>query len=305
MNFLSKWFYHTWNIGFIENNINNVILNDDTEFEVNWLKHKYKDRFFADPFILSINNDTISVLVEDFPYWSKKGLISLLTISRRDYSLISKKVILRKPFHMSYPFVQRNDDGCVKWVAPEASMSGNLYRYKFNAEKLMLMDPEVLVPEPLVDSTIIKYNERYWLFCTKRGEDSNSSLYIYYSYTPEGPWMEHKNNPVIHDAMSARPAGSVVEIDKTLYRVTQKCDVRYGESIMVSRIDTLSECDFKEVHLKEIRPKVSRYSHSFHTINGLDNICVVDGLTKELAPFRRVVFELINKLSFIWEKRNY
>ena len=129
MNIKDRLSYHTWNIGFIEKSAADVVSGADSEFEVHWLQHGYKDRFFADPFILSADDLTVKVLVEDFPYYRKRGMISMLTVDRKTYTLIDRKVILKQPFHMSYPFIQRNPDGSVRWVAPEASASGNLYRY--------------------------------------------------------------------------------------------------------------------------------------------------------------------------------
>lgn len=191
MNLKERISYHTWNIGFIEENINNVITSDNENFHVNWVKHNYKDRFFADPFILSINDSSIEVLVEDFPYFDKIGMISLLKIDRKSYELLDRKVILKQPYHMSYPFIQRKKDGSINWVAPEASMSGELYRYSYNPDAKRLEEQVQLVNEPLLDSTIVEFQGRYWLFCTKRGADSNSKLYIYYSSAPEGPWKSH------------------------------------------------------------------------------------------------------------------
>ena len=80
MNILNKAFYYTWNIGFVERNVEDIIVSDDTMVDVHWVKHNYKDRFFADPFILSVNDKVIKVLVEDFPYYDKYGMISLLML---------------------------------------------------------------------------------------------------------------------------------------------------------------------------------------------------------------------------------
>ena len=302
MGIFSKLYYYTWNIGFIESNVKDVILSEEQDVHVNWVKHTYKDRFFADPFILSIDDNAISVLVEDYPYYDKSGMISLLTIDRKDYTLLNRQEVLKKPFHMSYPFIQRNGEGGVKWVAPEASMSGNLYRYTIDPETNMLVNPEILVHEPLLDSTIVEYNGKFWLFCTKRGENANDRLYIYYSDSPEGEWLPHKANPVVVDAASARPAGSVVEIEGCFYRVIQNCKNHYGESVRVSKIETLTETTFKESYVKEIRAQKDRFSHGFHTINGVGDMCVVDALCKEFAPFRRLWFELRNTLNQIWGK---
>lgn len=297
MGLIDKLYYYTWNIGFVERSINDIVLSKDTEVKVNWVKHNYNDRFFADPFILDADDKKVRVLVEDFPYYDKKGMISLLTVDRRTWELVDRKIILKQPFHMSYPFIYR-ENSKEKWVAPEASQSGCLYRYTFDEQTLSLENQIILHDEPLLDSTIIEYHGKYWLFCTKLGENSNKDLFIYYSNQPEGPWKSHNSNPVVSDNRTARPAGYLVKVEDELYRVTQKCDKTYGESVNVTKITCLNEDTFDEVFVKEIKSQKCKYSHAFHTINGYKDICVVDGIAKEFSPLRRLWYELCNLCNF-------
>ena len=296
MGIVDKLYYHTWNVGFVESGAKDIILSDSSRVQVNWLKHKYKDRFFADPFILSVNEKEIKVLVEDYPYYDKRGMISLLTVDRATYALINKVVVLKQPFHMSYPFIMRKDNGEV-WVAPEASQSGKLYYYSVNQNTGQLENQRVLIQEPLLDSTIVEYNGKWWLFCTKRGAESNKDLFIYYSDNPEGPWKPHDQNPVISNLCMARPAGYVVKIGNELYRVIQKCDISYGEAINVSHITQLTGVFFKETFVKELRAQKDKYSDGFHTLNSLGDLTVVDGIRLQYAPLRRVLYELRNLIK--------
>ena len=197
---------------------------------------------------------------------------------------------------MSYPFIMRKGDGEF-WVSPEASMSGKLYRYTMNQQTEMLENQTVLIDEPLLDSTIIENDGKYWLFCTKRGNESNKCLNIYYSDTPEGPWKSHSKNPVVADSTMSRPAGYMVKIVNNIYRVIQKCDITYGEAINISRVVKLTTTEFEEEFVKEIRAQRDEYSHAFHTMNGLGGLCVVDGVRKDFAPFRRLWYEAINRLK--------
>lgn len=293
MNVLSKLYYHTWNIGFVERDIKDVILSSDTVLNVHWVRHNYHDRFFADPFILSVTDDVIKVLVEDFPYYDKRGMISLLTVDRKNYQLLDRKVVLKQPFHMSYPFIFEKENGVI-WIAPEASKSGCLYRYTMNAETEMLENQCVLMADPLLDSTIIKYEGKYWLFSTKRGAESNSALYVYYSETAEGPWKSHEMNPVVRSSSMARPAGNMVEIDGILYRVCQECSESYGMFINVSKVKVLKVDEYEEEFVKELHSQDSDYSESFHTINGKTGLCVVDGVKKVFSPIRRAIYEYKN-----------
>lgn len=288
-------YYHTWNIGFVEKPIGEIIISKEEYVQVNWLKHSYKNRFFADPFILSVDDCIIKVLVEDFPYFNKRGMISLLTVDRKSYRLLEKKTILKQPFHMSYPFIMRKTDGNF-WIAPEASMSGNLYRYSMNPENSILEHQTLLVGEPLLDSTIVEYENKWWLLCTKRGTNSNKELFIYYAESPEGPYTPHSQNPVVSDMAMSRPGGYIVNDNGTLYRIIQKNDKSYGEAINVSKIDKLTTNEFAETFLRELRAQKDIYSGGFHTINGLDDICVVDGLRVDKSPIRKIANELINIL---------
>lgn len=299
MNYFEKLYYHHWNIGFIEKSIQDVLLSDCTHVEVHWVKHPYIDRFFADPFILSVSDEEIKVLVEDFPYYDKRGRISMLTVDRESYHLTKKTTILKQPFHMSYPFIMRKKDGEI-WVAPEASESGNLYYYFINSETINLENQKLLVAEPLLDSTIVEYNKLWWLFCTKVGENSDKDLYVYYSDNPEGPFKPHTCNPVVSNLSLARPGGYMIEHDNILYRVCQESKNCYGECINVTRIDKLTPSEFKQTFIKSIKAQNDEYSGGFHTINGLSDICVVDGLRTEFAPIRRVIYESINFLKRKW-----
>lgn len=296
MGLLNKVYYQTWNIGFVEQSSEKIVKSDTFQIQVHWMKHQYRDRFFADPFILSADDNEIKVLVEDFPYYDKRGMISLLTVDRKTHWLLDKKVILKQPFHMSYPFITRKENGEI-WVAPEASQSGNLYYYSINPDTMMLENQRVLVYEPLLDSTIVEYDGYWWLFCTKRGEASNRDLFIYYASVPEGPWIPHLKNPVVQNDAMARPAGYMVKEGNILYRLVQKCDKCYGEAVNVSKVVKLTTSEFEEVFVKELRAQKDEYSHCFHTLNGLGDLIVVDGVKRQFAPLRRIIYEIRSKMK--------
>ena len=63
MSILNKVYYHTWNIGFVEKSVEAIVSSKETSIEVHWIKHQYKNRFFADPFILSADDKYIKVLL--------------------------------------------------------------------------------------------------------------------------------------------------------------------------------------------------------------------------------------------------
>ncbi len=292
---LDKLYYNTWNIGFVNRSISNIIESGALELEgVHWLKHPYKDRFFADPFILSVDEEQIQVLVEEFPYFCKRGIISLLTIDRIAYTLINRQVICEMGYHQSYPFILRSKNNIQ--VLPEASESGSLWVYDFDQVDYALSNRRSLIDEPLLDSTLIEYNGLWYLFATKRGEESNKNLYIYYSESPTFGFKSFDNNPVKSDLGGARPAGYIVAVKENLYRLAQVCTNHYGEAIKIFRIEELAPNRFRESFIREIRLRDKEYGYSFHTLNGFSDICVVDGVKQEFSPFMRIKNEILNLL---------
>ena len=89
-----------YNIGFIDGDLESVIKGDP--IKVNWLKHSYKDRWFADPFILDVTESEILVLVEEWYDPIGRGRISRLTIDRKEYTLKDIKTILELDCHQIF-----------------------------------------------------------------------------------------------------------------------------------------------------------------------------------------------------------
>ena len=57
-----------WEVGIVEGGIAEVM---DGQMNVKWLQYPVKDRWFADPFVLEVDNDSIVLLVE---VYSKKNI---------------------------------------------------------------------------------------------------------------------------------------------------------------------------------------------------------------------------------------
>ena len=91
----SKIAVGAYQIGFIEDNVYSVVYNDKKYKKVKWVDTmKYKGSWFADPFILNADNNTIEVLAEEYVHSTGLGRISLLSINRK--SLILNDVELNE-----------------------------------------------------------------------------------------------------------------------------------------------------------------------------------------------------------------
>lgn len=288
-----KLFVSHWNIGFCNIPIEQIIINKINKIEIKWLKHNFNDRFFADPFLIRLKNYPINVLVEDYRYNEGYGRISLLKINE-DYEIGEYKTVLNTNSHISYPYPVNKD--LLKdriYLLPESSLSGNLSLYCFDKNSELIEFVQSCISEPLLDATPIFYDNIWWIFSTKRGNRSNSDLFIYYSDEIDGPYTSHKKNPVKRNLLTSRPAGDFIIVDGFMYRPTMDCSGRYGKSINVNKIIELSKEGFKEeLYLNISLKNETEYTSGFHTINCLDGLLVVDGLRRDFTPLRKVYYQL-------------
>ena len=52
-----------WNVGVIESPIEDIMKSESVS--IRWMKHKYKDRFFADPFLFKADPDYYYIFAEE------------------------------------------------------------------------------------------------------------------------------------------------------------------------------------------------------------------------------------------------
>src|SRR5574344_79522 len=131
---------HKWNIGFVQNNFEEIIAGES--IKVKWLKHIYKNRWFADPFILDVTDEKILVLVEEFYDPINRGRLAKLTINKHNFTLEKVETILELHTHLSFPSIRRDNDKI--YVYPENYKSGKLVRYEFDEKTSKCINPCVV-----------------------------------------------------------------------------------------------------------------------------------------------------------------
>lgn len=295
MNFLDKFILGVWNVGIIESDISKV-MKSNKKLHIRWLKHNYKDRFFADPFLYSIDENNYYILVEEFPFYSNIGFISLLTIDKKTMQLVKKEKIIEGSCHLSYPFVYEGN------IIPEAFRSSCCTSYQIEGNELI--NSNVIAPFGLIDQTFLKRDGYEWIFAT----DKDNPLYglkIFYRGIGENEWKQHANNPVSEDICSARPGGHFFEINGQLYRPAQDSKKLYGHRIRIMRVDKLTPTEFKETEVKIISSENDPpYDLGFHTFNVEDGFIIVDGY-KEYKSFfiKPLCLKAAPLMKMIGEKR--
>ena len=286
--------YEYWNVGVSDKPIESFI--SQSEAEITWLFEE-DDLYYADPFAYQ-EGDECYLMVEEIDEKLVSGYLSRFTLNQGELSSVEKS-ILRLPSHMSYPFIL--EDGGETYCIPETSEEREVAIYKLEKETGDWRKVKVLIRDfPAVDSTIMKHDGKWWLFCTNADHGCLRDLYIFYSEDLFGTWTPHLLNPVKQDVRSSRPAGTIFEKDRVLYRPAQDCSLTYGGRIGINRINVLTTTDYHEEVYTYINPKSdSLYSDGTHTISSAGDLTLFDGkrIDYRLSNVVKKLFMIRHKLK--------
>ena len=287
--YIDKFFVKGWTIGLCRANMTDIIRTKKFNPDITWLPVKSYDNFYADSFLFKTNDGNYNILFEDFNFNEYYGKISLITLDKR-FKPVHHKTVLDTKKHASYPFIFKENNKL--YVFPELSTDGKLCCYEFDPVSKSLSFIKEIIGIPILDPTILKYQDKYWLFGTHRGDDSDKKLYIYMADSLLGPYISHPQNPVKNNIRSSRPAGNFIEVDGIIYRPSQNSEIQYGQSITINRIRLLDENNFIEEPYFTVRINKTNKNNagisSMHTINAVDDIISVDGEIITFSPLMKI-----------------
>jgi hypothetical protein len=238
-------------------------------------------RFYADPFIVD-HLDSTYVFFEDFSYSTGRGAISCLEL--REGRAMSPRVVLERPYHLSYPAVFSVNGQWYMTPETEENRTVELYRaveFPWTWE----LAGTLLEGVHAVDPTVFQHGDHFWLFATvaESGASWQDELSLFHSEKLEGPWRPHARNPVVSDVRHARPAGHPFFEDGALYRPSQDCAVSYGHSITINRVEVLNPDEYRETSVATIDPSWLEHSLCTHTLNASKRWVVTDGKRRKWA----------------------
>lgn len=266
-----------WNIGFIKTGLKTILQSD--EIVVDWVKHDYRDSWFADPFILDITETELIMLVEEFPRQTNRGRISKLTIDKQTLELKRLDVVAELSTHMSFPFIIRSDTEDMVYLLPENGASGKLTLYKYWIKDNRLEAMYSVLDEDVADAVPLKLGKCNFLFCTKAPMANGNTLYVYlwdertkkYQYCQSYTFEENV----------ARMAGAFFGYEGCWYRPTQECNVQYGHAVTIQRLVAENKSiplekaiiegklKFEEVRrMYSVHPKLKVGMHTFNMYKG-------------------------------------
>lgn len=247
--------------------------------------HRYKlllppqDRFWADPFPVT-SDGRHHIFVEELPYRTNKGHISVLELDRTG-SITRVEKVLEQEHHLSYPFVF--DWQGSHFMIPETGAQRRVGLYRAHDFPGGWQLEQVLLDGMYaVDATVEEIEGTWWMFVNVGAEGTwnYDELHIFHAPAPYGPWTPHRGNPVKSDARCARPAGRLFRWHGDLYRPAQDCSGAYGAAMVMHRIVRLTATEYEEVAVSRLEPRWAPNLLGTHTINAADGISVIDVLVR-------------------------
>jgi hypothetical protein len=242
-----------------------------------------RNEFWADPFILNYQ-DSNYIFFENYDYETKKGKISCGRIN--NYELVDVVDVIEKKYHMSYPFIFKENKDI--FLMPETSDNNRLELYKcidfpLNWE----LYSTAFEGEKIVDASIyICKNKNKWLFLNKAidiNAPDNSDLYIYKIDSLDFKKLEpHKNNPVIINSKIARNGGAIFEYKNEIFRPSQaNIEGVYGRGLNINKIKKLTIDEYVEETIITTQPNFHKGLISMHHLHQSNDIFVIDAAYKK------------------------
>ncbi len=222
-------------------------------------------RYYADPFPFA-QDGRRWVFVEEYPYATGRGVISAIEMDDRG-PVGPPRVVIDQPYHMSYPqvFAWAGET----WMVPETSANRTVELWKADDLPHRWSRHAVLVPDMAVaDATLFRHGGRWWMLGTVADDGGSAGDALHAWHAPDllGPWTMAGRGPVLLDACTARPGGSVRLVDGALWRPAQDNSAHYGAALALCRIDALEpDGAFRQTTMARIAPP-SGY-RGFHTLN--------------------------------------
>lgn len=278
-------------LGFINKDLINA--NSDWFNQVKWMNTNgfEKEGWFADPFFYLVNDNEIVLLAEQLYYPINRGRLVKLTLDK-DFNLQSVKPILTLDTHLSFPYIW-TEEGCT-YIIPENHQGGNLSIWDFDGEKMS--NPQILIPEALNDSQLVKLKDEYFIFAVKHHVGAwaeTRHLHIWKSKNLLGPYQHIQT--ISNTGNYERGAGGIVVIDtNTILRPAQSCDGAYGKEVILFKM-TYDGTQFLEEEIERISPLSNKkYGEALHTYNVYGGLCVIDGFEHQ----NRLLYKLCKKLFY-------
>jgi len=215
----------------------------------------------ADPFLIRRNGRWF-LFFEVIPRGNHRGGVIAYAESEDAIHWRYGGVVLREPFHLSYPHVFEWEGET--YMTPENAKGVRLYQCaSFPGTWTHERD---LVSIEGADPTLFRFQGRWWLFVYV----APKLLRLFFSESLTGNYREHPSSPIVADDTCARPAGRVIIHDGAPIRFAQVGQPSYGSAVRAFRITELTMSSYRE---EEISPSpLFTASGSGWNANGMHHV---------------------------------
>jgi hypothetical protein len=286
-----------WRVAVVKAPLTEIIatgtLND---LEVVWLPLSGTLRFMADPFGLW-KGQLLHVFVEAYDYRTRHGEIEALILDQ-NFALRDRRVVLREPWHLSYPFVFESGD--TVWMLPEAYRSGRLSLYRATEFPWHWQrEPHFIFPEAAIDAVPIRTKDGWWMLYTppEPRRYRTRALKLARAEQLFGPCHVCEDQPILIDKSGARMGGTPVICDDSWVLPTQDCRRTYGGAIAIRRIAAGAMGD----HVIEAGAHIEApaafhpYTDGLHTLSAAGPVTLIDA-KRTVRSFSRLRVEILRHL---------
>ena len=221
----------------LQNAINPVLTHEDVS--------DVRAAFVADPFMLHVDHAWY-MFFEVMNKVTGKGEIGL-AVSEDGRRWSYEQIVLREPFHLSYPYVFEWERQI--YMIPETHRAKSVRLYKAVAfPKRWELVGTLLRGEHPSDASVFFLKNMWWLFLELAGPPLFAGhLRLFYADRLMGPWLEHPKSPIVAgDPRIARPAGRVLTFPDRAIRYTQDCYPDYGTCVRGFEITDLTPISYAE-----------------------------------------------------------
>lgn len=267
-----------WRIGVVERPIVEIARHGfPPDAPVHWLPEEGRLKFLADPFGVWIDGRLL-LFAETYDYRTRHGVIALIELGA-DFSLLQRSVVLREPWHLSYPQVFEAEGDW--WMIPEAHRSGVLTIYRATVfphhwEPVVRLELDA----PAIDATPFRHDGLWWLAYSPAGAQrwKQGRLHLAFAERLTGPWRLHAGNPVRDDLASSRPGGTAWLENGVPCLPVQDCTRTYGGALRVLKIAELSARSFVAEASASLRPPsgAGAYRQGLHTLSACGQVTLFD-----------------------------
>lgn len=238
----------------------------------------------ADSFLF-VKGDTLFLFYE-LQHWDDPGVIAM--VKTRDLKTwTAPVVVLRQPFHLSFPYVFE-DDGVV-YMVPESQESDAIHLFRADNDDLTSFSKvRTLLRQERKDGIHFNFNDSHiFKGNSEKGKVNNllpqSCYYLFTSYQKDwmyyqelyvtddllhGEFTKHPCSPICVSNEYGRNGGSLIDYDGHLLRVTQDCHADYGDNVSLMEISRLSATEYEErLFRRNVLPKNAIFRDGGHQLN--------------------------------------